>query len=220
MHASKFHVDAPVLHPFMFFDVQSAESQDSMSRFNALEVEVCVKLLKFLILEAFRINNGTLGPIGIITPYAEQLSKLRRAFRDSGISSGTQLSALLPMVGTTQSIHQHGLHDLDIELNTVDGFQGKEKDIIIISCVRANDHGSIGFLSDKRRMNVALTRAKHGLFVVGNASTLRGNDTWKSFIEHVEDNDQLYSFPVGGVTSISSKILASLQAEKRRRKNI
>ena len=80
---------------------------------------------------------------------------------------------------------------LDIELNTVDAFQGREKDLIIISTVRSNDQGSIGFLSDKRRMNVALTRAKYGLFVVGNASTLRSNTHWGKFIDHVQSENEL-----------------------------
>lgn len=65
----------------------------------------------------------------------------------------------------------------DIEINTVDAFQGREKDIVIFNCVRANKlntlQGSLGFLTDKRRLNVAITRPKHFLFMIGNAKTLQ-----------------------------------------------
>ena len=59
-----------------------------------------------------------------------------------------------------------------IEVASVDAFQGREKDIIIMSCVRSNEHQGIGFLSDPRRLNVALTRARYGIIIVGNPKVL------------------------------------------------
>ena len=99
-----------------------------------------------------------LSDIGIVTPYAGQV----RAIRD-----------MVP-----ESLQS-------VEVRTVDGYQGREKDVIIFSCVRSNKDGNVGFLSDPRRLNVALTRSRRGLVVVGDPETLRSDENWRSWIEHI-----------------------------------
>lgn len=109
------------------------------------------------------------GRIGIITPYKSQLSLLRSRFSSAFGSSIID----------------------DMELNTVDGFQGREVDILILSTVRAaepsssapgNNSSRIGFVADVRRMNVALTRAKLSLWILGNARTLQTNQNWAALV--------------------------------------
>jgi Superfamily I DNA and RNA helicases and helicase subunits len=73
-----------------------------------------------------------------------------------------------------------------ITVNTVDGFQGQERDIILISMVRSNDDGQIGFLRDLRRMNVAITRARMKLIILGNVATLTRHPFYKKLYEYVE----------------------------------
>ena len=97
--------------------------------------------------------------IGVITPYAAQASEIRRA------------------------LHRHAV-PRTVEVKTVDGFQGREKEVILFSAVRANGRGDIGFLSDERRLNVGLTRARRALLVVGCRRTLSNDPTWGAFIAH------------------------------------
>jgi hypothetical protein len=166
------------LKPFLFFDLLSSRESTGGggSYSNIEEVRLCLKVVNAIVGEA-KTKGVKCGSIGIITPYQNQLRELRRAFTDAGLNTPPASSSA---AGSSSRV---STNMLDIELNTVDAFQGREKDIILMSCVRADDSGKIGFLSDKRRMNVALTRAKHALFVVGRGETLQHNATWGAFLE-------------------------------------
>lgn len=102
--------------------------------------------------------------IGVIAPYAAQISLLKRQLQTNKAYQ-KQLDSLLGPLRAMQVA--------DIEVKTVDGFEGREKDVIIFSTVRNNASGHIGFLADRRRMNVGLTRARRGLFVIGSVGTLK-----------------------------------------------
>ena len=75
-----------------------------------------------------------------------------------------------------------------MRISTIDSFQGQEKEIIILSLVRSNDDGAIGFLKDYRRMNVAITRAKEKLYVIGDSATIGGDAFYNSFLSYVEQH--------------------------------
>lgn len=81
----------------------------------------------------------------------------------------------------------------NLEVDTVDGFQGREKEVILISLVRSNRNNKIGFLRDVRRLNVALTRAKRKLVVVGDEVTVGSDETYQDFIEYVSKNGLHYT---------------------------
>lgn len=95
--------------------------------------------------------------IGVITPYAAQVRLLREE---------------MPLPG--------------LEIDSVDGFQGREKEAIVLSMVRSNSEGEIGFLADVRRTNVALTRARRKLLVVGDSATLSVLPFYARLIEYCE----------------------------------
>jgi superfamily I DNA and/or RNA helicase len=73
-----------------------------------------------------------------------------------------------------------------LEVDTVDGFQGREKEAVVVSLVRSNDAGDVGFLADVRRMNVALTRARSKLVVVGDGATVSRHPFYERFLRHAE----------------------------------
>jgi regulator of nonsense transcripts 1 len=90
--------------------------------------------------------------------------------------------------------YQGSLHSKlyqEIEIASVDAFQGREKDIIIMSCVRSNEHQGIGFLNDPRRLNVALTRAKYGIIIVGNPKVLSKQQLWNNLLNFYKEKKVL-----------------------------
>ncbi|HMP28755.1 MAG TPA: AAA domain-containing protein, partial [Saprospiraceae bacterium] len=101
--------------------------------------------------------------LGIVSPYAEQIRYIKEQIRDDKLAEG-----------------------LDIEVNTIDGFQGAEKDAIYISLTRSNDKGIIGFLADERRINVAVTRAKKALIIIGDSSSLGTHPLYESLLSYIE----------------------------------
>ncbi len=106
--------------------------------------------------------------IGVISPYKAQVSMLKEIVEED---------AALNALKTTRTLH----------IGTVDSFQGQERDIMYISMVRSNTTGEIGFLADIRRMNVAMTRAKKKLIIIGDSGTLASNKFYQDFLDFAEE---------------------------------
>jgi len=157
--------DSTVFGPYRFFNVAGSESKQKTSLTNPEEARMALALFHRITEDFTEVNFD--GRIGIVTPYREQLGELKRVFRSR---YGEKI-----LIG--------------VEFNTVDAFQGRERDIIIFSCVRAAVEGGIGFLSDIRRMNVGLTRAKSSLFILGNSDFLVRNHMWKRLVEDAQERN-------------------------------
>tara|TARA_B100000287_G_scaffold365124_1_gene359683 strand:+ start:681 stop:2717 length:2037 start_codon:yes stop_codon:yes gene_type:complete len=154
--------------PIAFIPIDSIEGTDveNASRYNSDEAIKVVEIVQKL-LESMELSPSD---IGVITPYNGQVRLLTDHFDSlGGIGKDEPFSGL--------------------EIRSVDGYQGREKEVIIFSTVRANKEGELGFLADKRRLNVALTRAKRGLIIVGNPQTLKRDETWKSWLEWIEERE-------------------------------
>ncbi|MEH0157178.1 AAA domain-containing protein [Limibacter armeniacum] len=121
------------------------------------------------------------------------LTGILQAYKAEGSVEQPSIGIISPYKGQVMTLSEHLLSDTvlrewsdQIQVQTVDGFQGQEKDIIYISLVRSNDEGSIGFLADTRRMNVALTRARKKLVVIGDSATLSSHSFYQSFLDYID----------------------------------
>lgn len=97
----------------------------------------------------------------------------------------SEIAVIAPYAAQVRWLRQRAPHP-ELEVDTVDGFQGREKEAVVISLVRSNREGEIGFLGDRRRMNVAITRARRKLILIGDSSTLGGHPFFSDLLEYIE----------------------------------
>lgn len=167
LRSALWHRDV-LFAPYRFFDVQGVQEKGrkGQSLVNTKEIEVALQMYE-------RFCRDYRGcdlkrKIGIITPYKAQLFELKARFQA-----------------------RFGDNVVDnIEFNTTDAFQGRECEIIIFSCVRASATGGIGFMTDIRRMNVGLTRAKSSLWILGDSRALVQGEFWRKLIEDAQERDR------------------------------
>jgi superfamily I DNA and/or RNA helicase len=117
---------------------------------------------------------------------------LYQQLRDSGVPAKS-IALLTPYVAQARMLKQLAGYEEGIEIGSIDGYQGREKEAIILSLVRSNDRGEVGFLGDTRRMNVGMTRARRLLIVLGDSSTLSRHPFYLKFIEYADAHDAHHS---------------------------
>jgi ATP-dependent RNA/DNA helicase IGHMBP2 len=144
---------------------EEVQNPETLSYSNPKEGEVVFRHLQQLLNDYSTLQNMPAIDIGIISPYKEQREWLKESLAHTELNL-QKVSAL--------------------DVKTIDGFQGEERDVIYISLVRSNEKQEIGFLSDLRRMNVAITRARKKLVVIGDSSTIGSSPFYKSFLEYCE----------------------------------
>ncbi len=150
--------------PIVFIDtVDMTAEERSLKGSNSYDNPVEMEILLDIVDEALK---SALKPedIAVIAPYKDQVDLLKKH---------TNIE--------------------NLEINTVDGFQGREKEIVLISLVRSNESNNIGFLRDLRRLNVALTRAKRKLIVIGDSSTIAKNETYQNLLDYIEERGLYYT---------------------------
>lgn len=167
----------------------SGSGNSYLNRVEAMNVE---KIITRLFRDGVRPDQ-----IGVITPYEGQ-----RAY-------------IVQYMQMNSTIMEKKAQYAEVEISSVDAFQGREKDFIILLCVRANDAQAIGFLKDPRRLNVALTRAKYGLVILGNARALSKNRLWNYLLIHFRERGCLVDGPLDNL-QLSLVPLGNPQQQNRK----
>lgn len=144
--------------PLSVYDIRegSEEKHEYGSMFNEAQAKIVRKLVRGLT----KLKTSERISVGIVSPYREQVNILAH-------------------------LDKQAYDNLTVKSGSIDGFQGQEFDVIILTTVRSNDNGNIGFLSDLRRLNVGITRARYALIIVCNVATLSHNITWKNYLDAI-----------------------------------
>jgi len=165
-HRSILDLDLPMMWIEPPSTGEVGKGATGTSLMNTAEAEIAILALQayFELIGKQRILDERLD-VGIISPYRAQVQLLRKILRQNEFFKPFRRS---------------------ISVNTVDGFQGQERDIIVISLVRSNDEGQIGFLRDLRRMNVAITRARMKVIILGDRRTLTRHPFYRKLWKYVQ----------------------------------
>ncbi|KAL6176708.1 hypothetical protein ACLB2K_053341 [Fragaria x ananassa] len=169
----------PVPNRPMFFYVQMGQEEISASGTSYLNRTEAANVEK--IVTTFLRSGIVPSQIGVITPYEGQRAYIVNYMWRNG--------------SLRQQLYK------EIEVGSVGSFQGTEKDYIILSCVRSNEHQGIGFLNDPRRLNVALTRGRYGIVILGNPKVLSKQPLWNSLLTH-------YKVGASGVSNVTALTMA------------
>jgi regulator of nonsense transcripts 1 len=167
----------PVPNRPMFFYVQLGQEEISASGTSYLNRTEAANVEKLV--TAFLKSGVVPSQIGVITPYEGQRAYIVNYMARNG--------------SLRQQLYK------EIEVASVDSFQGREKDYIILSCVRSNEHQGIGFLNDPRRLNVALTRARYGIVILGNPKVLSKQPLWNGLLTHYKEHECLVEGPLNNL---------------------
>jgi hypothetical protein len=187
-------------------DAKPMDIQHSKSKTNSWEVSMVRELVRHI------VRQGTYksSDIAVLTPYTGQLQKLRTAMRndfevvlserdqEALENDGFEVDGTNPQDQRVAAALEHGSKPLEIKqlsellrVATVDNFQGEEAKVVIVSLVRSNKKQNVGFLKTSNRINVLLSRAKHGMYLIGNAETYTSVDMWHKVIEMLRTADSV-----------------------------
>ncbi|KAK4777605.1 hypothetical protein SAY87_017792 [Trapa incisa] len=179
--------------PFCFFDIhEGKESQPSGSgsRINIDEVEFIMYMYLKLVARYPVLKSSS--RLAIVSPYNYQVKLFKDRFKEIFKEESNKV----------------------VDIITVDGCQGREKDVVIFSCVRASKGKSIGFVADYRRMNVAITRARSSVLVVGCASTLKNDEHWNNLVEAAKKGGSLFKVSKPYGSFFSDENLEAMKVKK------